>query len=60
MKLQNMKFKNNSITSKYCVPVDEKTKRLLDSLKREKRLDVNSMARDFFEVLIKQAQSVPE
>jgi len=60
MKMQNMKFKSNSINTKYCVPVDEKTKHMLDGLKRDQQIDVNAMARDFFEVLIKQAQARPE
>lgn len=61
MKLKKkIRHKHSSIVARYSVPVSESMRETLASLKEQKEIDVNGMARDFFEALIKQASAHPE
>lgn len=55
MELKYKKKKDESIITKYSVPVSNDMKRKLDSLKS--KVDVNAMARDFFNQLLSTAEN---
>lgn len=54
MEIKKIPEKNHTIRAMYGVPVTEETKALLDQIKRDNRIDVNGMTRDFFNVLLKE------
>lgn len=47
----------DSITTRVTIPISEQTKQDLEWLKKEQKIDVNAMARDFFGKIIQRARN---